>query len=142
MSPSNQQPDHRHRREAWITDDLQSALLAALERRRRRRRDGEPAIVVPAAVIGRWLRVPGLVRETRRRRVRDLVTSLRERGIRVCAEDGATGGYYLPIDAADLVHERERLRRGGLARLIGASAVDRSVELSDATGQLALFAAG
>jgi hypothetical protein len=140
MFASTANPEQPSRTPGWITDAMQSALIDALETRRRRRHDGDAPMTIPAAVVARWLRVPGVSRETRRRRVRELVASLRARGVQVCATEGACGGYYLPISAGDLIEERERRRRGGLARLVGASEVDRSCELADARGQLALFA--
>lgn len=140
MLPTQQHDDRR--RPGWITDQMLGAFVAALDRRCRRRPDGAAPAVIPAAVVARWLHVPGVSRETRRRRVRELVAAARASGVQVCAWDGACGGYYLPATAADLIDERDRRRRGGLARLLHASEVDRSEAMADARGQFALFAPG
>jgi len=120
--------------------DAKRRVLAVLQIRRESARQGQTPRLMPAAAIGRWLRLwPRQSRESVRRRVRELIEQLRHDGHQVVADSSPNGGYYLADTAADLVGYAQERRGHGLHHLAAASSVRHSFELADATGQLALF---
>lgn len=118
-------------------DDVDAAVLAALERRRDRARTGELPRPVRALALARWCGVrPNGSDDSRKRGVRLIIDRLRAAGCDVVSN---FHGYRLATSSTDHAEYQQFRRRMGLAHLVDVSADRRSDGAAALAGQLPIW---
>lgn len=122
----------------WITDEHKARAIEVLTRRRRRRTGDRPR-PINDYMLGVLAGVPGKMRETIRRRSRELRRVLEAEGLPIVCIKTSKGGAYLAEDATDHAMYRQATEAEGKRRLARAARLKRSPAAADAAGQLAMF---
>ncbi len=124
----------RAKRQARYPDELKVRLLHLLELRYDRSAADVDQRPIPAAVLGRALRHwPDAKRETRRRRVRELVQEMREEGAPIASWGR---GYSIAREVEDFAKTEAFLRRHGIATLATNARLKKTAAADRAIGQL------
>ncbi len=77
-------------------------------------------------------------RITGTRRLRKLITGLRNRGVPICSvADAEGGGYYIPAAGSEMEAHLKRLRNQGLKKLVQEAHL-RKISLPELLGQISL----
>ncbi|MEM7626535.1 MAG: hypothetical protein AAF333_13145 [Planctomycetota bacterium] len=119
--------------ESFELNELEHALLQLLETRRHRRGQKKSN----ALAIARALKVRvGSSDDSRKKGVRNLVRSARDKGVPISAD---LQGYWIARHPADLAAYHDMLRRMGLTHLASRSRSRNSPVAKEVAGQRALF---
>lgn len=136
--------DGTTRRDGWITQDHRRLAIAALIKISRKR-TGDQRRVLNAHQLGLLAKVPRghsdnpvTTREYIRRRCRELVADLRERGWPIVATK-SPAGYHLADEVAEFEGYRKHQEREARRKLARVAAFRRSQAATDAAGQFTMF---
>ena len=111
-------------------------LLSFLERRHFRHLGSDRPRTISAWPLAKALHLrPEQTKESRRRRVRELVEEARREGAPIAS---GGDGYHLATEVEDFAQTESFLRSMGLGRLVSAAGIRRSAGRSAADGQLRL----